>query len=122
MPFRYVVVRASLGESGSQREHRCGAIQGLDLGLLVHAEHQGALGRIEIKAHDVADFFDELRVGGELEGVDQVGLEPEGPPDPAHRRLAHARRLGHGPGRPVGGVGGCLFQGLPRSTPRHHRR
>ena len=39
-------------------------------------------------------------------------LEPEGPPDPADRGLAHARRLGHRPGRPVRGVGRTLFEGL----------
>ena len=55
----------------------------MDLGLLVDAEHQGALGRVEVEADDVAHFLDEERVGRELEGVDQMGFEPEGPPDPA---------------------------------------
>ena len=106
----FVVVGASLGESRAQREDGSGAIQGLDLGLLVHTEHQSAIGGIEVKAHHITHLFDELGVGAELEGVDQVGLESEGPPNATHARLAHPRRLGHRPSRPVGGVEGCLLQ------------
>ena len=100
----HVVVGASFGEPRAKREHRRGAVEGLDLGLLVDAEHEGGIGRVDVEPDDVAHLVDEERVGRELEGVDQVGFEPEGPPDPADRRLAHPRRLGHGPRRPVGGV------------------
>ena len=44
-------------------------------------------GRVE--ADDVADLVDEQRVGGQLEGLGAVRLQPEGAPDPAHRRAAH---------------------------------
>ena len=57
-------------------------------------------------------FSTNERVGRELEGVDQVRFEPEGPPDARDRRLAHPGRLGHRARRPVGGVGRGLFEGL----------
>ena len=59
----------------------------LDLGLLIDAEHDRALGRVEIEPDDVADLVDELRVLGELPGLLAVRLQPERPPDPQHRRL-----------------------------------
>ena len=34
---------------------------------------------------DIADLVDELRIIADLEGVDQMGFEPERLPDPAHR-------------------------------------
>ncbi len=79
-----VVAGASLGWSRSQREDGGGAIQGLHWGLLIHAEHEGAFGRIEVKAHYVPDSFNEMGIGRELEGVDQMRFEPEGTPDAAH--------------------------------------
>ena len=40
----HVVVRASLGVPGPQREDRLGAVEGLDLSLLVYAQDQGPSG------------------------------------------------------------------------------
>ena len=91
MPLAHVVVRAPFGQPGAQREDRGGPVQGLDLGLLVHTEHQGALRGVEVEAHHVTDLFDEQWIGGELEGVDQVRFEPEGPPDAAHRSIGSSR-------------------------------
>ena len=59
--------------------------------LLVHAEHDRALRRIQVEADDVADLLDEQRVLRELPGVLAVRLEPERPPDPRAPRSASAR-------------------------------
>src|ERR1700683_3252025 len=40
------------------------------------------------------------------------GLSPNSPPDARDRRLTHPRRLGHGPRRPVGGVGRGFLERL----------
>ena len=61
-------------------------MQRLDLGLLIHAEHDRALGRVQVEPDDVADLGDELRVAGELSGLLAVWLQPEGAPDAVHRR------------------------------------
>ena len=61
-----VVVRRALGHARQHRQDRRGAVQRLDLGLLVDAQHHRALGRVEIEPDDVADLVDELRVPGQL--------------------------------------------------------
>ena len=58
--------RARGCRAASAGSARCG--QRLDLGLLVDAEHDRALGRVEIEPDDIADLVDELRVLGELPG------------------------------------------------------
>ena len=42
-----VVVRVAFGVSGAQRQEGLGAIQGLDLALLVDAQDQRLLGRMQ---------------------------------------------------------------------------
>ena len=69
-----VVVGAALGHARHHRQHRLRAVQGLDLGLLVHAEHHRLLGRVQVQPDDVADLVHELRVGGQLERVRRCGL------------------------------------------------
>ena len=97
---------------GQEGQDRRRALEGLDLRLLIDAQHDRRLGRVQVEADDVTHLLDEERVGGELEVFELVGLEPEGSPDAAHRRLAHPGRFGHRAGRPVGGVRRCLLQGL----------
>ncbi len=46
-----------------------GAVQSLDLGLLIDAVHHRLVGRIQVQADDVANLFDKERVGGELVAV-----------------------------------------------------
>jgi len=43
-----VIVGGSLGRAGQHRQDRRGPIERLDLGLLVDAQDDGALGRVEI--------------------------------------------------------------------------
>ena len=95
MPCRQVVVGAPLGHARHHRQHRLGPVQRLDLGLLVDAEHDGLLGRVVVEADDVDDLLDELRVGGQLEGVLQVRLEVELLPDPPDGRFRQPAALGH---------------------------
>ena len=68
-----VVMGVALGLARAQRQHRLGAVEGLDLGLLVDAEHDRPVGRVEVEAHDIADLGLEGRVGAELEGLDAGG-------------------------------------------------
>src|SRR5205823_5480441 len=57
-------------------------------------------------------LVDELRIRGELERLRLMRLQREGPPDPADRALAHPRRLGHRPRRPMRRRPRLLLQGL----------
>jgi hypothetical protein len=68
-----VVVGGALGDAGTHRQDRGGAIQRLDLRLFIDAQDDGPLGRVQIKADDVADFRHEQLVPGELPGLQAVG-------------------------------------------------
>ena len=59
--------------------------------LLVDAQHDRALGRVEVQPDDVAHLLDEQRVLGQLPMLDAMRLQPERPPDPRDRRLASDR-------------------------------
>jgi hypothetical protein len=77
-----VVVSAQLGQSRTHRQDWLGPVQGLDLALIVGAEDERPLRRIEIQPNDVAHLLHQLRISVQLEGVRTVRLEPEGAPDP----------------------------------------
>src|SRR2546426_8903310 len=62
-----VVVRDAFDVPEAQGQIRLRAFERLNLALLVHAEHEGMIRRIEVEADDVADFLDEEGIGRELE-------------------------------------------------------
>ena len=64
-----VVLGAPLRHPG---HHRLLAIKCLDLALLVHAQHERPVRRIQLQTDDVAHFLDAQRIGGELEGLGAV--------------------------------------------------
>src|SRR6266498_3716000 len=85
-PVALVVMCAPLDLAGAHRQQGLRAVKRLDLALLVHTEHQRTIRRIEVQPDDVAHFLDKHWVGGELEGLDPVRLQPEGTPDAMHAR------------------------------------
>ena len=99
-----VVVGAPLGLAGPHRQQRLGAVQRLDLALLVDAQHHRAIRRIEIEPDDVAHLLHEQRIGRELEGLDAMRLQPEGLPDAMDGRGRMADRRRHGAQAPVRGA------------------
>jgi hypothetical protein len=81
-----VVVRARAGFAKRQWQPWLGAIQGLDLALLVHAQHQGAIRWCHIQPHHIAHLVHEMRISGQLEGLLQMRLQAKRMPDALHRR------------------------------------
>ena len=57
-----VVMRPPLHLARPHRQQRLGAVQRLDLRLLVDAEHQRLVRRGQVQADDVAHLVDEQRV------------------------------------------------------------
>src|SRR5512133_319093 len=108
-----IIMGASLGQPRAQRQRGGGAVQRLDLGLLVHAEHDRAGGRFQVQGTQVGDLGEEFGVGGELEGVDAGGGKVVVGPDPSARHAADLKVTGQGAGRPVRDVevGGRAGQG-----------
>jgi len=99
-----VVVGHRVGAALLHRQAGLGAVEGLDLALLVDREHDGVRRRVEIEPDHVAQLLDEPRIVGEFELPDPVRLEPVGAPDALDRADADAGRLGHHRGGPVGGL------------------
>ena len=72
-----VVVAASLDLTRPHRQQRLGAVERLDLRLFIDAQHQGAVGRIDIKPDNVAHLVDKQRVGRQFEGLGAVRFRPK---------------------------------------------
>ncbi len=54
-----IVVRSPFGPAGLHRQQGRGAVEGLNLGLLVDAQHHGMVWRVDVEADDVADFLNQ---------------------------------------------------------------
>ena len=80
-PVPDVVVGASGRQARSHRQERRGAIEDLNLALLVHAEHQGPIWRMQVQPDDVADFVDEQRILRKLERLYVLALPRRGRSD-----------------------------------------
>lgn len=86
---------APLGHPRQHRQYRLLTVEGLELTLFVHTEHYRPVRGREIEPDDVPDFLDEQRGAGEVKCLRAVGLQAEGRPDPANRRVGQPARLGH---------------------------
>ena len=103
----------AFGQAGAQRQNRLGTIERLNLALLVYAQHQRFVRRIEVQADHIAQLGDEVGIGTELERFDQVRLKPVCPPNLVHHGSTDPLSAGHRAHTPVGGIGrlgleGCL--------------
>ena len=101
-----VVVGVAFDVAQAHRQRRLGAIERLNLRLLVHTQDHRVVRRVEVQPDNVAHFLDEERVGGQLEGLRQVRLDPEQSEPTLHRALGNAlgtRQRARAPVR--GGVG-----------------
>ncbi len=109
----FVIVGAALGLPGQHREDRLAAAQRLNLALLIHAQHQGMMRRIQVQAHDVAHLVDQQRIIGQLERFAAMGSQSERPPDAADRRLTQSGPRCQRTTAPMRCSFGSLFQGQP---------
>ena len=85
------------------------------MGLLVHREHDGVLGRVDVETDDVRELGGKLGIARALEGPDPVRLQVMRGPDALHRTQGDARVPGHRPAGPLRRFAGWLGAGQ-----RHH--
>ena len=111
-----VIVSHSLDITEPHWQHWLGALQGLHLALLIHAQYQRVVRRIKIKPNDVADLFDEERVGGELKALAPMWLQAEQREVARDRALGDASMRRHAAHAPVGGDGGLAVQYLAQQA------
>jgi hypothetical protein len=83
------------------RQPGLGALEGLDLRLLVDGQHDRVRGRVDVEPDHVAQLGDERRVPGQLEGAHAVRGEPVRGPDALHRAQRDPGGLGHHAAGPV---------------------
>ena len=108
----FVVVGHRGGAALLQGQPGLGAVERLDLRLLVDTEHHSPIRRIEIEADDLSDLLLEHRVVRDLEPFHDVRLEPRIGPDAPNARRRNPDRLGHRRAAPVRGIGRRLLHGL----------
>jgi hypothetical protein len=84
----FIVMRHRLAASFLQWQPGLGSVQGLDLALLIDAQNERMLRRIQIQADDGFQLTSKLRIATYLEGLDQVRLESVRMPDASHAGLA----------------------------------
>lgn len=95
-----------------QRQSRLGPIKRLDLGLLVHAEYNGPIRWVEVKADDLGDFLLEHRVVRGLERLHDMRLETCIRPDAPDTGGRYAHRRRHHRAAPVRGIRRRLLHSL----------
>ena len=71
-----VVMGDALDVIKAHRQQGLRTFQGLHLALLIDAQDQRLVRRIQREPHNVAQLLDEERVGGELKGFATVGRNP----------------------------------------------
>ena len=101
--------------AGAPLFHRqsLGAVERRDLALLVDRKDDGVRRRIDVKADDIAQLVDELRIVGELELLHPMRLQVVCPPDALDGADADpGRRRHHRPG-PVGRLAGRVGERQP---------
>lgn len=102
----FVVVRHGPEPPLLQRQTGLGAVERLDLALLVNREHDGMSGWIDVEPDHVSELLGEPGVVGELELAIAVRLQTMRSPDAPDGAGTDASLLGHHGGGPVG----CLDQ------------
>jgi hypothetical protein len=113
-----VVMGPGAGAPLLHRQARLGAVERLDLALLIDRQHDGMGRRIDVEPDHIAQLVDEFGVGAELELLNAMGLKPMGTPDAMHRADADAGLLSHHGSGPVRGLGKA---DRSRSAPPHAR-
>src|SRR5215472_834378 len=91
---------------------RLGAVERLNLALLVHAQHQSVIGRVHVQPDNVAHFFDQQGVGRQFEGIGTMWLQAERPPNAADGHAAEPGGFGQTARAPMRFSARRVFQGL----------
>jgi len=118
----HIVVRHRAGAAFLQGQTWLRAIQSLHLALLVTAQDDRVLRRVEIQTNDIFDFFGETRVIRDFEGARQMWLQAVFAPDAANRAWAHTQLFGHGLATPMSRRLGRFLGRHPDNEPPGFRR
>src|SRR5579863_5658333 len=90
-----VIVSPAFRKTGPERQNRLCTIQRLDLALLIDAENQRSIRRVQVPADDIADLRHKGGVCTEFEGLHAMRLQMVAAPETMDRRRAHPLSTGH---------------------------
>ena len=93
-PVPLIIMGHRTAAAALHRQPRLGAVERLDLALLIDRQHQCMLGRIDIEADDILDLGGKFRVARQLKGTHSMGLQTVGRPDPLHAAKTNAGGFG----------------------------
>ena len=114
-----VLEAMALGAPGRQRQHRILAVQRLDRGLLVHAEHRRMLRRVQVQPDHVGRLGLEVRIVGGQVAFEPMRLDAVLGPDARHRHVRDAAQFG---GQLARGPVRRAVGGLALGRPGQHAR
>lgn len=106
-----VVVGDSFDISQSHGQHGLSPVKGLYLALLIDGEHDRMVRRVQIEPHDIADFFNEERIAGQLEVLRAMRLNGKRLEDAMDSRLRESIRIGSLTNTPVASCWRLVLQG-----------
>src|ERR1017187_2130445 len=115
------IMRLAFRQSRPQGQTRSGSVQRLDLALFIDAEYQGPVWRVEIQANDVPHLVFKLRILGNLELLDPVGLDVVMLPDALYHHARHTQLCGQYSDAPVRRVGRSGLQSCAQNLLLHFR-
>src|SRR6266576_2930213 len=97
-----VLKAVPFGASRGQRQNRILAIQGLDGGLFIHAEHRGMRRRVQIQPNNVGGLLLKIRIVRGHVALDTMRLESMLTPHPCHHHVADVQMRSEFARAPVG--------------------
>ena len=89
-----IVVGDSFDISQSNGQHGLSPVKGLYLALLIDGEDDRMVRGVQIEPHDIADFFNEKRITGQLEVLRAMRLNGKRLKDAMDSRLRESIRIG----------------------------
>src|SRR5262245_14186193 len=117
----FVVVSPALNLPRTHGQQRLGAVQSLNLRLLIHRQHHSIGRRPQIQTHHVGNLLCKLRILADLEALDAVRLQIRRLPDLLHLPARHTRMLGHQAQAPMRRFLRDSLRRQPQDLPRRRR-
>lgn len=96
-----IIMSDSFNITQPHGQHRLCAVKGLNLAFFVYTQDHGVVGGIEVESDDIADFFDEEGIVGELEMALAVRRNTEGVPDAVDGGFGDSGLTGYRAATPV---------------------
>ena len=107
-----IIVGDSIDITQAHRQEWLGAVKCLNLTLFIYAQDHGLVRWVDVKPHDIANFFDKERVIGEFEMALSVRRKAESVPDAIDSGFGDSSFVGQRTATPLGAMAGLDVDGF----------